>query len=356
MRRALALARRGWGQTSPNPLVGAVIVKEGRIVGEGWHERFGADHAEVEALRAAGDEARGATIYVTLEPCAHHGKTPPCTDALLRAGVRRVVAAVRDPSEPARGGLEYLNGRGVAVESGILAAAACELNAPFFHALRSARPWVTLKLALSLDGAMADATGRSRWITGPRARREVHRLRAGSDAIAIGIGTALADDPRLTVRGVPAPRLPPRRVIFDRQARLPLDGALARTARKIPTIVICDTIESERAGALERAGVDIVPARSLAEAMEALRSRGVQSLLVEGGATLASALMAASLVDRLIIFRAPVLLGGGAHSPFASLPSSPAADATRLVMMRQRTLGDDVMTTYALQVLPCSPD
>lgn len=358
MRRALALARRGWGQTAPNPLVGAAIVNAGRIVGEGWHARFGGDHAEVAALRAAGAAARGATIYVSLEPCAHHGKTPPCTEALLHSGVARVVVAVRDPSEIARGGLEHLSAGGIAVESGVLAATAWELNAPFFHALESVRPWVTLKLALSLDGAMADSTGRSRWITGSRARREVHRLRAGSDAIAVGIGTALADDPQLTVRGVTPPRLPPQRVIFDRRTRLPLDGALVRTAREIPTVVICDAPPPEpaRTRALERAGVVVVPAPSLEVAMAVLRSRGVRSLLVEGGPHLAGALLAASLVDRLIIFRAPVLLGGGAQSPFASLPASPVTGAERLVTIRQRTLGDDVMTTYALQAPPCSPD
>ncbi|MGH7632905.1 MAG: bifunctional diaminohydroxyphosphoribosylaminopyrimidine deaminase/5-amino-6-(5-phosphoribosylamino)uracil reductase RibD, partial [Gemmatimonadaceae bacterium] len=212
MRRALALARRGWGQTAPNPLVGAVIVRDGRTVGEGYHARYGAPHAEIMALRAAGEGARGATMFVTLEPCAHHGHTPPCADALLAAGIVRVVVAARDPNPVAAGGVERLQAAGVTVDVGLEGAVAQEMNAAFLHAFSAIRPWVTLKLAVSLDGAIADAAGRSRWITGERARRVVHRLRAQSDAIAVGIGTVLADDPALTVRDAPAPRVAPLRV------------------------------------------------------------------------------------------------------------------------------------------------
>src|SRR6476661_5968049 len=203
MRRALALAARGWGRTAPNPMVGAVVVRDGVVVGEGWHAEYGGPHGEVEALRAAGDRARGATIYVTLEPCNHHGKTPPCTDALLAAGVRRVVVACDDPSPVARGGAQRLHEAGVEVTLGVEEQAARELNAPFFHALASDRPFVRLKLALSLDGAIADHSRQPGWLTGELARREVHRMRAGSDAIAVGIGTVLADDPELTVRHAP---------------------------------------------------------------------------------------------------------------------------------------------------------
>src|SRR3954468_2645940 len=231
MRRALALAERGWGRTAPNPMVGAVVVRDGRVVGEGWHAEFGGPHAEVEALRAAGDRAKGATMYVTLEPCNHQGKTPPCTEALLAAGVRRVVVACEDPNPEARGGAHRLREAGVDVALGVEEDAARELNAPFFHALASDRPFVRLKLALSLDGALADHTRQPGWLTGEAARHEVHRLRADADAIAVGIGTVLADDPELTVRHVPAPRVAPTRVVFDTSARLPRTSRLATTAR-----------------------------------------------------------------------------------------------------------------------------
>src|SRR5574340_167429 len=224
MAQALRLAERGLYSTSPNPRVGCVLVRDGDAVGEGWHERAGEPHAEVHALREAGEAARGATAYVSLEPCAHHGRTPPCADALIEAGVARVVAATADPNPVAGGGADRLRAAGIRVDVGCEEAAARELNAPFFHAFVSERPWVTLKLALSLDGALADAAGRSRWVTGARARRTAHELRAGSDAVAVGIGTVLADDPQLTVRGVRSPRVAPARVVFDRQARLPLDS------------------------------------------------------------------------------------------------------------------------------------
>jgi diaminohydroxyphosphoribosylaminopyrimidine deaminase / 5-amino-6-(5-phosphoribosylamino)uracil reductase len=203
MRRALELARRGWGQVRPNPMVGAVVVREGRVVGEGWHTAYGSAHAEVEAIRAAGSETRGATLYVSLEPCSHHGRTPPCTDAVREAGIARLVFAASDPNPLARGGAEILREHGVEVWGGVLEEEARELNAAFFHRFGAdgSRPWVELKLALSLDARVADLEGRSAWITGPDSREEVHRLRAGHDAVAVGIGTALADDPLLTVRG-----------------------------------------------------------------------------------------------------------------------------------------------------------
>src|SRR6476661_53335 len=239
MRRALDLAENGWGRTAPNPMVGAVVVRDGAIVGEGWHNRYGEAHAEVEAIRSAGERARGATMYVTLEPCNHEGHTPPCTDAILAAGIRRVVIAVADPNPVAAGGAERLREAGVTVEVGLGEASARELNAVFFHALASDRPFVRLKLALSLAGAMSDATRRPAWLTGHEARAEVHRLRAGSDAVAVGIGTALADDPQLTVRGFTPPRVAPVRIVFDTSARLPLDSRLVRSARESPVLVVC---------------------------------------------------------------------------------------------------------------------
>ena len=346
MRRALALAERGWGQTAPNPMVGAVVVRDGAVVGEGWHTRYGEPHAEVEALRAAGAFARGATLYVTLEPCAHHGRTPPCTAAILGAGVTRVVAAVPDPNPVARGGADRLREQGVAVQFGPEAEAARELNAAFFHGVASDRPFVRLKLALSLDGALADASRATGWLTGAEARAEVHRLRAGSDAVAIGIGTALADDPLLTVRQGAAPRISPLRVVFDTSARLPLDSRLARSARESPVLVVCWAPDPRHAAALEQAGVELLHAQSLTHALRALRARGVGSMLVEGGAGLASSFVQEALVDRLVIFRAPIVLGDGSLSAFAALPSRTIDGAPRWRLVEARRFGDDEMTVY----------
>jgi diaminohydroxyphosphoribosylaminopyrimidine deaminase/5-amino-6-(5-phosphoribosylamino)uracil reductase len=348
MRRALALAERGWGQTAPNPMVGAVLVRDGVVVGEGWHTRYGAPHAEIEALREAGDAARGATLYVTLEPCSHHGQTPPCSDALLAAGISRVVAATADPSPVARGGAEQLRSQGVEVLVGIEEPAAHELNASFFHALTSPRSFVELKLALSLDGALTDYTRQRGWLTRVEARREVHRLRAGADGIAVGIGTVRCDDPMLTVRDVAMqPRIPPARVVFDTSARLPLTSRLVHTARDHPTIVVCWAPDPAHAAALEHAGITLVHAASLADALVALRAAGIRTLLVEGGAVLASSFLQEALVDRLIIFRAPLILGGGALNAFAGLPSVTIGDARPWRVIDARRFGDDEMTVYA---------
>ncbi|MEO6525951.1 MAG: bifunctional diaminohydroxyphosphoribosylaminopyrimidine deaminase/5-amino-6-(5-phosphoribosylamino)uracil reductase RibD [Gemmatimonadaceae bacterium] len=347
MRRALALAARGWGHTAPNPMVGAVLVRDGVVVGEGWHTAFGAAHAEVEALSAAGDAARGATMYVTLEPCNHQGKTPPCTDALLAAGVGRVVAACADPSAAAAGGAARLREAGVDVTLGVEESVARELNAPFFHALTSTRPFVQLKVALSLDGAMADHTREPGWLTGELARREGHRLRAGVDAVAVGIGTVIADDPHLTVRDAPPPRVPPSRVVFDTSARLPSASNLARTAFAVPVIDVCWAPDPAHAAALEHMGVTLVHAATLGGALEALCKRGIRSLLVEGGATLASAFLQEALVDRLVIFRAPLVLGGGALNAFGAVPATRVSEAVRWRVVHTQRLGDDEMTIYA---------
>jgi diaminohydroxyphosphoribosylaminopyrimidine deaminase/5-amino-6-(5-phosphoribosylamino)uracil reductase len=346
MRRALALAERGWGQTAPNPMVGAVVVRDGVAVGEGWHTRYGEPHAEVEALRSAGERARGATMYVTLEPCNHHGRTPPCTDAILGAGIRRVVAAVGDPNPVARGGADRLRADGLDVLVGVEEGSARELNAPFLHSLGSDRPFVRVKLALSLDGALADATRAPGWLSGHDARAEVHRLRAGSDAVAVGIGTALADDPLLTVRGFAPPRVAPLRVVFDTSARLPLDSRLVRSARESPVLVVCWAPDPAHAAALEHAGVELLHAASLPHALRALRARGVVSLLVEGGAGLASAFLQDAQVDRLIIFRAPILLGAGSLNAFGAMPPATIDGALRWQIVHARRFGDDEMTVY----------
>ncbi|MDB4915822.1 MAG: riboflavin biosynthesis protein RibD [Gemmatimonadetes bacterium] len=348
MRRALELAARGWGQVAPNPMVGAVIVRDGAVVGEGWHTRYGALHAEREALAVAGDAARGATMYVSLEPCNHTGKTPPCSEAIYAAGICRIVAAVADPNPVAQGGLDWLSARGVDVLVGIESERAMELNAPFFHALRCDRPFVQLKLAMSLDGALADHTRKQAWLTGAAARAEVHRLRASVDGVAVGIGTALADDPMLNVRGIdPAPRIQPARIVFDTSARLPVTSKLVRTAREYRTLVVCRAPEPARAAALEAAGVTLIRAASLADALRDLRTAEIRSVLVEGGSGIASAFVRDALADRLIIFRAPVILGSGALHAFGGAPAGTPDAAPRWRIVDSRRFGDDQMTVYA---------
>ncbi len=337
----------GWGQTAPNPMVGAVVVRDGAIVGEGHHTRYGAVHAEVEALRAAGERARGATVYVTLEPCAHHGKTPPCAPALVAAGVARVVVATRDPNPEAAGGIELLRGAGIDVTVGVVENEARELNAAFFHSFVEKRPWITLKLAVSLDGALADATGRSRWITSEESRRLVHEMRAGSDAVGVGIGTALADDPSLTVRDAPAPRVAPRRVVFDHTARLPTTSVLARTALEVPTIVVAESPPPARVAALESLGVRVIQASTLRAALDALRAAGIRSLLVEGGARLAGALIGAGMADRLVIFQGSAIFGAGALGAFAFVPPTEVEHAPRWRVLERREIGADTMTVFA---------
>ena len=360
MRRALDLARRGWGQTAPNPMVGAVVVRDGAVVGEGFHARFGEAHAEVVALAAAGERAQGATLYVTLEPCAHHGKTPPCADAVIAAGVRRLVVAAEDPNPEAAGGAAKLRDAGIAVEIGLEAEAARELNAPFFHAFASNRPWLILKLATSLDGAIADASrtrgSSGNWLTGDESRREVHRMRAGVDAIAVGVGTVLADDPALTVRDAPAPRVPPRRVIFDSELRTPLGAGVVRGARIVQTTIVARRAAPDRRDAMAAAGVDVRFYETLEAALRGLAADGVRAMLVEGGARLAASLLKQGMVDRLVIFQAPVVLGADALNPFAYLSSSAAAALGHLRVIERATLGSDLKTTFALGVALCSQD
>jgi len=313
------------------------------------HAEYGALHAEPVALRDAGPRARGATLYVTLEPCTHQGRTPPCVDAIIESGISRVVVATRDPHPVAAGGVERLRAAGIAVDVGLEKEAARELNAPFFHALASTRPWMVLKLALSIDGAITDFRRSSGWLTGTRARRVVHLLRAGHDAIGVGIGTVLADDPLLTVRAVPAPRVPPMRVVFDRSARLPLDSKLVRSVRDAPVVVVTTDDRGANARALASKGVRIVSAADNESALIALRELGIRSVLVEGGAGLAGSLVESGHVDRLVIFRAPVLLGQGAIGAFSRAPSYSLDDAPRLRVVEQRRLGNDEMTIYAMR-------
>jgi len=345
MQHALDLAWRGWGRVHPNPLVGAVVLDGGEAVGEGWHAEYGAQHAEPIALAAAGARARGATLVVTLEPCAHQGQQPPCVDAILRAGIRRVVAALPDPNPVAAGGAARLREAGIPVELGPERDAAEAQNAAFLHGLsNSERPFVALKLATSLDGRIADFEGRSRWISGSEARGYVHWLRAGFDAIGVGGRTARADDPSLTVRGAVTPRVPPGRVIFDAAADLPGSLGLVRSASEVPTFVVASRqAPAARLTALERAGVRVVAAPSLGEGLAALRAAGISSLLVEGGGRLAGTLIGKGLCDRFYWIQSPVWLGDRGVPAMGGLPSEPIARAERWRTVERRALGQDTL-------------
>jgi diaminohydroxyphosphoribosylaminopyrimidine deaminase/5-amino-6-(5-phosphoribosylamino)uracil reductase len=328
-------------------MVGAVVVREGVVVGEGFHPRYGESHAEVIALRAAGDKARGATLYVNLEPCNHFGKTPPCTEAILEARIQRVVIGTADPTALAGGGGKHLADYGVKVDFGVEEAAARELNAPFLFASNAARPWVTLKLAISANGKMNDPTGARRWISNEASRAEVMRLRAGVDGIAVGVGTVKADNPQLTARGPIRPRIAPLRVVFDRGAETPLESALVATARDTPTVVFAHHPPVARLAALHNAGVDVFEAADLGDALSALRGFDVMHVMVEGGARVARAFLQRGLVDRLVIFQAPFALGEEGLSPFEGAADA-RAHLDALPVIRRAEFGEDVMTVYAL--------
>jgi diaminohydroxyphosphoribosylaminopyrimidine deaminase / 5-amino-6-(5-phosphoribosylamino)uracil reductase len=345
MTRALELAWRGWGRVQPNPLVGAVVLAGGEVVAQGWHAEFGERHAESVALAAAGEQARGATMVCTLEPCNHQGKQPPCTEALLAAGVRRVVAAIADPNPVAGGGAARLRAAGVDVELGLLAGEATAQNAIFLHTQRDrSRPYVALKLATTIDGRIADANGHSRWLSAQPARDFVQWLRAGFDAVAVGGVTARADDPSLTVRGPLVPRVAPRRIVFAADGDVPPSLRLVRTARETPTMVVASALaKPERLAPLEAAGVGLVRARGLVEALRVLRDDGVTSLLVEGGGRLAGALLAEGLVDRYYWVQTPLWLGVSAVPAVAGLPTTPLDEAARWRVSDRRALGDDTL-------------
>jgi len=351
MRRALELAERGRGLTSPNPMVGAVVVSDGVIVGEGYHERAGGPHAEVVALAAAGPRSRGATIYVTLEPCSYHGRTPPCARAVIDAGIRRVVAALVDPNPRVSGrGLDTLRAAGVEVADAILTDHAERQNRAFVAAMRLGRPHVTLKAAMTLDGRIADRQGESKWITGEAARAVAHRLRAESDAIVVGVGTVLRDDPALTVRlGRPWPR-EPYRVVLDTRARTPLDARVIAAGTPARALVITgDDADPARVAALTAVGATVVPvARSddhvdPRAALAALAEREVRAVLVEGGGEVHGGFVDAGLVDRVAVFVAPRVMGGRAATPSIGGSGLPLGGALRLSTLEVSRLGDDLL-------------
>jgi diaminohydroxyphosphoribosylaminopyrimidine deaminase/5-amino-6-(5-phosphoribosylamino)uracil reductase len=351
MRRALELAERGRGLTSPNPLVGAVVVRDGRVVGEGFHRRAGGAHAEIEALAAAGEAARGATLYVTLEPCAHHGRTPPCAHAVLRAGPTRVVAALKDPNPlVAGGGAEVLRAAGVTVEVGLLGHEVERQNRVWVTAMRERRPHVTLKAAATLDGKLADAHGASKWITGDAARQRAHRLRAEADAIVVGVTTALRDDPALTVRlSEPWPR-EPYRVVLDTRARLDAAARLIHAATPARALVVVgEQAPAARVAALEAAGATVVHCRTRdgrvdpAALLAHLFALEVRAVLVEGGAETHAAFVDTGLVDRVALFVAPLLLGGREATGVVAGVGRELKSALRLGPIGVTVLGDDLL-------------
>jgi diaminohydroxyphosphoribosylaminopyrimidine deaminase/5-amino-6-(5-phosphoribosylamino)uracil reductase len=347
MARALELARRGLWTTHPNPRVGCVLVDGERVIAEGWHERAGGPHAEAMALAVAGPAARGATAYVTLEPCSHFGRTPPCADALIAAGVSRVVYAVRDPNPRVDGGgLARLAAAGIAVQGGVLEREARDLNAGFFSRMERGRPWVVVKLAASLDGGTALPGGESRWITGEAARDDVQQLRARSSAVLTGSGTVLSDDPRLDVR-LPGATRQPLRVVLDSQLRIPPQARIVAPPGRL--LVICASEEPVRAAALRAAGAEVVAVAAaaggvdLAAALAHLGGREINEVLAECGPGLAGAFLAAGLADELVLYLAPMLLGQ-ASRPLADLPS-PASMADRLEfsIVDRQDVGGDLM-------------
>jgi diaminohydroxyphosphoribosylaminopyrimidine deaminase / 5-amino-6-(5-phosphoribosylamino)uracil reductase len=358
--RAIELAEQGRGRVSPNPLVGAVVVTGDQVVGEGWHAEYGGAHAEREAIAASeGASLRGATMYVSLEPCCHHGKTPPCTDAIVEAGIARVVVASDDPTEKASGrGLGILRDEGIEVElaGGELAARARLLNQPFRKHGRTGRPWVLFKSAMTLDGKVATESGDSKWISGEPSRTRAHWWRAECDAVAVGIGTALQDDPLLTAR-VEGVHRQPRRIVFDSDARLPLESKLVQAAPDVPLIVVVSRAARRTATeALETAGAEVIVATGENEsgrvrsALDQLGTRDITSILLEGGPHLAGAFLDAGEIDEIRLFLAPLVLGGrSARGTLEGEGVEAIADAVRALTLECETVGDDLLVSARLR-------
>ena len=345
MAEALRLARRGLYTTDPNPRVGCVIADGERVIGRGWHEAAGGQHAEIAALRDADRPVRGHTAYVTLEPCNHHGRTPPCTDALLEAGIARIVVASEDPNPHVTGGgLARLREAGVAVQSGLLAGEAEELNCGFLMRMRSGRPWVRIKSAVSLDGRTALRSGESQWISGPASRCDVQRWRARSSAILTGIGTVLADDPSMDAR-LEAPVSQPLRVVADSRWRTPPGCRLLQDPSRT---MLAGDHDVPVPAALQATGVTCLPVATgpagidLAALLKALAARQINEVQVEAGARLCGALLTAGLVDELLLYQAPVLLGDGGPGPFALGPLESMAQRTHLKVLETTHIGDDL--------------
>lgn len=355
MSHALRLAARGLGNVWPNPAVGCVLVKDGLVVGRGWTQPGGRPHAEVRALQQAGSAATGATAYVTLEPCAHHGHTPPCAEALIAARVARVVTALTDPDPRVSGkGHHMLRATGIAVTEGVMTTEATRLNAGFLKRVTRGLPFVTLKLAATLDGRIATATGESRWITGPQSRRKVHTLRLAHDAVMVGSGTALADDPDLTVRDLGAPWQPVR-IVLDRLLRHDPDSRLGRTAKASPVWLLHGpAAPAARRTAWSTTGATLIEVAGseggldLAAALTALAKKGVTRVLSEGGGTIAAGLLKAGLADELALFTGAVLIGADGHPALGALGLEALADASRPTLRESQVLGPDLYSLWSL--------
>ena len=356
MQAALSLAARGLGKTWPNPSVGCVIVKDGVVVGRGRTAQGGRPHAETQALHMAGDAARGATAYVTLEPCSHHGQTPPCADALIAAQVARVVVAVTDPDPRVSGrGMHRLQHAGIQIRDGVLEAEAAELNAGFFLAKTHNRPLITVKLASTLDGRIASVSGDSQWITGSPARRQAHMIRANHDAVLVGIGTVLADDPDLTCRIAGMTDFPPVSVVVDGRLDLPAVSKLAQAARQRPVWVLCNEnqLQLDKAIILKELGVKLIPIAAdgghsidLKAAVTELARSGITRLMVEGGSHIVASFFLSDLVDRLVWFRAPAIMGGDGLPAVQGLSVTALAAMPRFAVKSVHPIGDDLMETY----------
>jgi len=352
MRAAMRLARRGAGTVSPNPLVGAVLVRGSKIVGSGYHRFFGGPHAECNALEIARKKARGADLYINLEPCSHFGKTPPCADALIAAGIRRAFIGMQDPNALVSGsGIKKLAAAGITVETGILERECRQLNEAFIKYITCKIPFVYLKLAASLDGKIATASGDSKWITGAAARAMVHGLRSRVDAVMVGIGTVLSDDPLLTARLYPGANKNPLRVIVDSTLRTPLRSRLLATARDVPTIIATtDNSLKSRAAAVTQSGAELlnIPARNgrvnLKLLMKKLAQRGIASVLIEGGSALSAAALQDGIVDKVLFFYAPKIIGGkNSYSMVGDAGREKISRAITLTDIRYRRVGDDIL-------------
>lgn len=352
MLRAIELAKKGIGWTNPNPMVGAVIVKDGKIIGEGYHARYGEYHAERNAIASLKESAEGATLYVTLEPCCHHGKTPPCTDAILENKIKRVVIGSGDPNPKVAGkGADILRKAGVQVEEDFMREECGSLNRVFFHYITTGTPYVVMKYAMTADGKIATKTGASRWITGEASREEVQRMRSQYMGIMVGIGTVLADDPMLNVR-IEGKRSPVR-IICDSHLRIPLDSQICRTARQYRTIIACAEDEREKSRKLEEMGIQVVHCPDgngevdLKRLMECVGNLGIDSILLEGGGTLNDSALRAGIVQKIMVFVAPKLFGGaGSKTPVAGVGVEIPSEAVSLRFLGMRQTGEDLLLEY----------
>ncbi|RJX29330.1 MAG: bifunctional diaminohydroxyphosphoribosylaminopyrimidine deaminase/5-amino-6-(5-phosphoribosylamino)uracil reductase RibD [Dethiobacter sp.] len=349
---ALDLARQGWGKTNPNPMVGAVVVKGGEVVGTGFHKKAGDRHAEIIALQEAGEKARAATLYTNLEPCCHHGRTPPCTDAIIRSGIRKVVISTIDPNPLVSGrGVRKLQEAGIKVKIGVLEDKARRLNEVFFKYITTKKPFVVVKAAMTLDGKIATSTGKSRWISGEKSRKFVHRLRSMSDGIMVGINTVLQDDPQLTARLDVGKGPNPVRVIVDSKGRLPLDSRIVKTALETKTILAVTELASpDKLEALRSSGVEVLTLPSkegqvdLHELMLALGANEISILLVEGGGTLNYSLLNENIIDKIYFFIAPFLLGGkNAPTPLEGAGINELEESWAVESMEMKQLDNDLL-------------